>query len=135
MSAQSCNISFEKMPTWMPSPLLTSPKLFPWKSWVLGPKPSFGQAAKGWAGKQQGSAGNLLGRCQRGLCLSEDLLACMCFQKTLSLWKIYLSIFKIRFGFLGVFLQALVRKYYQCSQCWSVEYTSCSFDSVGMTVG
>lgn len=41
----------------MPSPILTSPKFLPPKRWVLGPKPSFGQAAKGWAGKQQGSAG------------------------------------------------------------------------------
>lgn len=69
----------------MPSPILTSPKLFPRKCWVLGPKPSFGRAAKGWAGKQQGSAGNLLGRYQRGLWLLEDLLACTCFHKTLSL--------------------------------------------------
>lgn len=53
----------------MLSPVLTSPKLFPWKSWVLGPKVSLGQAARGWPGKQQGSAGNLLGRYQ---------LACVC---------------------------------------------------------
>lgn len=50
----------------MPSPILTSPKLFPWKSWVLGPKPSFGQAAKGWAGKQQ------------EICLAGINVACGC---------------------------------------------------------
>lgn len=53
----------------MPSPVLTSPKLFPWKSWVLNPKLSLGQAARGWPGKQQGSAENLLGRYE---------LACVC---------------------------------------------------------
>lgn len=74
----------------MASAVLVSPQPFPWKCWVLGPAPSLGQ--------HQCSAGNLLGRYPPGLCLSQDLLACTCFHKTLHLQKV-LVFFLLALGF------------------------------------
>lgn len=90
--------------------------------------PSLGSAGSSVQPRPLGSTSVL-----QEICLAGTRLACACHK---IYWRVSVSTKHFVFRrFLFFFSLALVGKYYQHGQCWSAEYTSCSSDSVGMTVG